>query len=167
MKLVSTPPAASRPKEESGPLRLEGFLPYRLNVLAETVSLALSRLYADRHGISVPEWRIVATLGQYQRMTAAEIGRHSRMHKTKVSRAVATLEDKRLVARETNPADMREAFLELTVEGRALYDGLVPLARGYVSDLTRELSPDERDSLDSLLTKLTDKAGALAGHGAP
>jgi DNA-binding MarR family transcriptional regulator len=41
-------------------------------------------------------------------MTAKAIGVH---HKTKVSRAVALLEGRKLVTRRTNRADLREAFL--------------------------------------------------------
>ena len=59
-------------------LELERFLPYRLNVVAEGVSRALSRLYAERYGIGIPEWRVIATLGQYDRMTAKQVGVHSR-----------------------------------------------------------------------------------------
>ena len=78
------------PKSAVSPIELEHFLPYRLNVVAEAVSRALARLYEKRHGISIAEWRVIATLGQYERMTAKDIGAHSRMHKTKVSRASCT-----------------------------------------------------------------------------
>ena len=40
---------------DNAPLKLEQFLPYRLNVVASLVSQALSRIYADRYGIGVPE----------------------------------------------------------------------------------------------------------------
>ena len=43
---------------EQAPLQLEKFLPYQLNVVASLVSLALSRVYARRYGIGVPEWRV-------------------------------------------------------------------------------------------------------------
>src|SRR5262249_58602947 len=109
-------------------LELERFLPYRLNVVAESVSRALSRLYAERYGIGVPEWRVIATLGEYGRMTAKQVGAHRRMHKTKVSRAVAALEEKGLVAREPNEEDMREAFLALPGRGLQFYRDLVPPA---------------------------------------
>ncbi|WP_435370010.1 hypothetical protein, partial [Acinetobacter baumannii] len=68
-------------------LELETFLPYRLNVLASIVSQGLSGIYAKRYGIGDPEWRVMATLGQFGAMTAKDIGGHSHMHKTKVSRA--------------------------------------------------------------------------------
>src|SRR5208337_1203782 len=84
------------------PLKLEEFLPYRLNVLASLVSQALSRIYAKRYGIGVPEWRLLVTLGQYGVMTGKAVGAHSHMHKTKVSRAVALLEGRKLVVRRAN-----------------------------------------------------------------
>jgi DNA-binding MarR family transcriptional regulator len=77
--------------DPQAPLKLDEFLPYRLNVVASLVSLALSRIYVDRYGIGVPEWRILVTLGQFEVMTAKAVGAHSHMHKTKVSRAVSTL----------------------------------------------------------------------------
>ena len=94
---------------EDAPLKLEHFLPYQLNVVSSLVSQALSQVYARRYAIGVPEWRVVVTLGQYGVMTAKAIGAHTHMHKTKVSRAVALLEKRRLTTRRANRDDMREA----------------------------------------------------------
>ena len=44
---------------EQAPLKLEQFLPYQLNVVASLVSQALSRVYARRYRIGVPEWRVL------------------------------------------------------------------------------------------------------------
>ena len=95
---------------ERAPLKLEQFLPYQLNVVASLVSQALSRVYARRYRIGVPEWRVLVTLGQYGVMTGKAIGAHTHMHKTKVSRAVALLEKRKLLVRRSNRADMREVF---------------------------------------------------------
>jgi DNA-binding MarR family transcriptional regulator len=143
-------------------LELEHFLPYRLNVVAESVSRSLSRLYAERYGIGIPEWRVIATLGQYDRMTAKEVGAHSRMHKTKVSRAVAALEDKGLAVREPNQDDMREAFLALTGRGRRIYQDLAPRALAFERALDAALGAREREHLDGLLRKLEARAHELA-----
>jgi DNA-binding MarR family transcriptional regulator len=143
-------------------LELERFLPYRLNVVAEGVSRALSRLYAERYGIGIPEWRVIATLGQYDRMTAKEVGLHSRMHKTKVSRAIAALEAKGIASREPNEDDMREAFLTLTGRGRRVYDDLVPRALAFERALDATLGAREREHLDCLLRKLEARAQELA-----
>src|SRR5580698_8419336 len=82
---------------QAAPLKLEAFLPYRLNVVASLVSQALSRIYVDRYGLGVPEWRILVTLGEFEAMTAKAVGAHSHMHKTKVSRAVGDLERRKLI----------------------------------------------------------------------
>ena len=104
---------------------------------ASLVSQALSRIYAERYGIGVPEWRVLVTLGQFGMMTGKAIGAHSHMHKTKVSRAVALLEQRKLVARRANRADLREAFLSLTPAGRAIYDELAPIALEFADQLAR------------------------------
>ncbi|MET0429245.1 MAG: MarR family transcriptional regulator, partial [Microvirga sp.] len=65
-------------------LLLERFLPYRLNRISTAVSLAFRTVYGPHHDLTVPEWRVLATLGQAQDMSAKAIGRHASMHKTKV-----------------------------------------------------------------------------------
>src|ERR1700754_152005 len=95
-------------RNDPAPLDLERFLPYRLDILAEGVSRALSRIYKEQYGLGVPEWRVLAHLGQYAPITARDIGLHSRMHKTKVSRAVAALEGLGFVLRADSDQDRRE-----------------------------------------------------------
>lgn len=151
-------------------LELEGFLPYRLNVLASTVSQALAGLYARRYGFGIPEWRIIATLGQFGTMTAKDIGRHSHMHKTKVSRAVATLTRRKLVTRRANRQDLRESFLSLSAEGRAIYDDLVPVALDFEQSLLTGIAGGDRADLDALIGRLIARAQTLlaeTGGGEP
>lgn len=156
---------ASDDRAATPALRLEEFLPYRLNVLAALASEALSRIYRERHGISVPEWRVLATLGQYGRLTARDIGAHSHMHKTKVSRAVADLEARRLVIRTVSREDRREAHLSLTAKGRRVYCDLVPEALAFGRVLEEGLSAGERRALDKAITTLTRRAADLHTGG--
>ncbi len=142
-------------------LKLEEFLPYRLNVCASLVSQALSRIYAERYRIGVPEWRVLVTLGQFGMMTAKAIGIHSHMHKTKVSRAVALLERRKLVARRANRADLREAFLSLTPAGRDIYSELAPIALDFARRLLETVDAGDRTALDRALKKLTERSAQL------
>ena len=52
----------------------------------------------DRFGLTIPAWRVIATLGQYGVRTARDIAAHGVMHKSTVSRAVSLLERRGLVA---------------------------------------------------------------------
>ena len=149
---------------DQAPLQLEKFLPYQLNVVASLVSLALSRVYARRYGIGVPEWRVLVTLGQYGVMTGKAIGAHTHMHKTKVSRAVALLEKRRLIARRANRDDMREAFLSLTAGGRSMYEEVAPHALEFARRLTDILSPSDREAFDRALKQLTARSAELVAE---
>jgi DNA-binding MarR family transcriptional regulator len=142
-------------------LKLEEFLPYRLNVCANLVSQALSRIYAERYKIGVPEWRVLVTLGQFGMMTAKGIGGHSCMHKTKVSRAVALLERRKLVVRRANRDDLREAFLSLTPAGRDIYSELAPIALDFVQKLLESVDAADRAALDRALRKLTERSSQI------
>jgi DNA-binding MarR family transcriptional regulator len=145
-------------------LKLEEFLPYRLNVCASLVSQALSRIYADRYKIGVPEWRVLVTLGEFGNMTAKAIGQHSHMHKTKVSRAVALLERRKLVIRRANRADLREAFLSLTPAGHDIYSELAPTALTFAEKLMESIDVADRPALDRALTMLTQRSAQLAAE---
>lgn len=169
MKLMSTrrgSPGSNRrrspaPASTPAPLRLDTFLPYRLNVVAHLVSEGLARTYSRRFGIGIPEWRVIATLGEFSAMTAKAIGAHSRMHKTKVSRAVTALEGRGLVTRKPNRQDRREAFVSLSNEGREIYDAIVPLALGYAARLTDGLDRDDLGALDRVLDRFMERSGIL------
>ena len=156
--------AGAVPTADQAPLQLEKFLPYQLNVVASLVSLALSRVYARRYGIGVPEWRVLVTLGQYGVMTGKAIGAHTHMHKTKVSRAVALLEKRRLLVRRANRADMRESFLSLTAAGRTMYEEVAPHALDFANRLMEVLAPADREAFDRALRQLTERSAQLVAE---
>jgi DNA-binding MarR family transcriptional regulator len=145
-------------------LKLEQFLPYQLNVVASLVSLALSRVYARRYGIGVPEWRVLVTLGQYGVMTGKAIGGHTHMHKTKVSRAVTLMEQRKLLVRRANRADMRESFLSLTAAGRTMYEEVAPHALDFAKRLTEILTPADREAFNRALKQLTERSAELVAE---
>lgn len=166
---ATPPPSASADETRSrtgrdAPLRLDDFLPYQLNVAASLVSQALSKLYAQRYGIGVPEWRVLVTLGEFESMTGKAVGAHSHMHKTKVSRAVALLEKRNWLVRRVNRSDLREAFLSLTPEGRAIYEDLAPGAMEFAHHITEAIDPADRPAFARALQQIIRRSKPLAGE---
>jgi DNA-binding MarR family transcriptional regulator len=133
---------------------LQDFLPYLLNQAAEASSLAFQEAYKGRYGMLRNEWRVLFHLGIYGRMTARDIGRRARMHKTRISRAVAKLEARRFLTRTRDETDRRLEFLDLTTAGRAAYDDLREVATGYDRKLTAPFTPDEAALLRAMLKRL-------------
>ncbi|WP_230531207.1 MarR family winged helix-turn-helix transcriptional regulator [Microvirga roseola] len=154
-------------KEAPAPLVvLERFLPYRLNVLASLTSNALAQIYAERFGLSIPAWRVIATLGQYDYRTARDIAAHGVMHKSTVSRAVAALEQRGLIARRPNQDDRREELLELTAEGREIYEALAPQALAFEERFVSVLTSEEQKLLADLIDRLSGHARLMAPEDA-
>ena len=143
-------------------IELEQFLPYRLSVLANTVSQGIARSYRQRHDISVTEWRILAVLGRFPGLTASEVTERTAMDKVAISRGVKSLVEKGLLERRTDAADRRRQRLFITPgKGRRVLDEVIPMARDYERQLLQPLSVAERAALSDLLAKLQSRAESL------
>lgn len=135
-------------------LELGDFLPYRLSVLANRVSRELSALYGERFGIAIPEWRVIAVLGQHADVSADFVCARTDMDRVTVSRAVARLLAKKLVLRRAQASDRRCSVLKLSAAGQRIYQQIVPLARAYERELLSTLSAEERAALEQALRAL-------------
>ncbi len=154
----ATPASAAEPPRS---LELERFLPYRLSVLANTMSSAIATAYAERFELSIPEWRIVAVLARSPGLSSAQVAERTAMDKVAVSRGVAALVRSRRVERGIEESDRRRSQLRLTARGLAVYQEVVPWALAYEAALLRGLSQRTRQSLDRLLDELQRRARML------
>jgi DNA-binding MarR family transcriptional regulator len=146
-------------------LKLEEFLPDRLAMLSSIVARALSQLYAS-HDLSKNEWIMLVTLARYGEMTAKNLGLKNRMHKTKVSRIVATLLARGFISRRSNHADLRQSLLHLTPLGKQVLEACTPLAADLAKHLEDAIAVTDRDAFDRCLTKLTARSEELFSAGA-
>lgn len=133
---------------------LERFLPYLLNQAAEATSRSFQASYKATHGMTRTQWRVLANLGKFGSMTARDICTISHIEKTKVSRAVAALEDQNFLSRTTSPQDRRAEILSLTDQGRAVFADLGQRAIAYDRALRARLGPQIAAELDDLLRRI-------------
>lgn len=149
---------------------LAGFLPYQLSVTSNAVSGLIATRYRKRFGLKIPEWRVMAVLGDAGTssdggaMTQRALTAATLMDKVAVNRAVKVLEDRGLIARVPNPGDGRSHLLALTGEGCAIHAEVMPLARATEAELLAELAPGEQATLRRLLGSLRGRAMRLAGE---
>jgi len=142
------------------------FLPYQLSVASNAVSSLIAERYRKRFALKIPEWRVMAVLGDADTpqgaLTQRALTSATLMDKVAVNRAVKVLEERGLVARVPNPGDGRSHLLALTGEGRAIHAEVMPLARATERELLAEFAPEERAQLAGLLQRLRARAGRLA-----
>jgi DNA-binding MarR family transcriptional regulator len=151
----------------SDDLRLQQFLPYRCNNLAEKISVSLSRIYVNEFGVSIPQWRILATLAEDGELQAKHIGERTNMDKVRVSRAVASLLADKLLLRRACANDNRAFLLRLSASGTRLYRRIAPKALAWEQTLVATLSPAEQSTFFAVLDKLETRLIEMNQAGDP
>ncbi|MEL1249463.1 MarR family winged helix-turn-helix transcriptional regulator [Aurantiacibacter gilvus] len=133
---------------------LSNFLPYQLSLASNAVSGRIAIEYRQRFGLTIPEWRVMAVLGDVGALTQRDLTRRTIMDKVAVNRACKGLEDRDLAVRTPNEADGRSHLLDLTEAGREMHGQIMPLAMEMERRLFEGFSANELD----LFRKLLDRA---------
>jgi DNA-binding MarR family transcriptional regulator len=156
---------ASYPVNDNGliELPLAEYFPDRLGLVAMRVVREAEKQCLRSHDIGLAEWRILSLLSELEVTTAKTIGEVTDMHKTKVSRAVADLERRRLIGRKPNRNDLRESLLSLTETGRTLVAKIGPETRAFSRGLWNSLDDNEKALMESLLDKLSRSVSSSRG----
>ncbi len=145
--------------------RLADFLPYQLSVTSNAVSGRISQEYRERFGLNVPEWRVMAVLGDAGTLTQRELTEFTLMDKVAVNRACKVLEERGLAARKPNDRDGRSHLLELTDAGREMHGAIMPLALEMERRLFSTFSEEERQAFRSLLARVKEEVRDLDAEG--
>lgn len=140
--------------DKNDDFNLRDFLPFLLNQAAEESSLEFQRVYKNRYGMLRTEWRVLFHLGNTGEMTAKEIGLQAMIHKTKISRAVRKLEQRRFLRRVRDENDRRSERLSLTHSGEAVYRELRGIAQEYDAKLAAHFTTGEVALLRMMLRRL-------------
>ena len=133
---------------------LQGYLPYRLNLLAELTSDNTQAIYRRRHDLTRPEWRVLVNLAEAPSLTASELCARVPAHKTKVSRALAALESRGWITRQPDPQDRRVAHASLTLKGKRAFNRIRPEVEAATEAMLAPLSPEDRRKLEEGLRVL-------------
>ncbi len=139
-------------------LRLQEYLPYRLSVAANAVSRLIARAYEDQFDLTIPQWRLMAVLGDEGALTQQSLCGRTLMDKVTVMRAAQGLARRRLVKRQPNAQDGRSHRLQLSSSGYELYCKVIPLAREYEAQLLAGMKAADVALLHRLLRQVEDAA---------
>lgn len=134
--------------------RLNDFLPYRLYRLSEAAGDGFQTIYKNRAGLTRPQWRVLATLGENGQMTATQLGQHTAMHKTKISRAIGDLERRRWIVRARRKSDKRFEDVALSRAGKRAYHDLADQAQAYDVKILRLATTEECADIEKGLQTL-------------
>ena len=148
-------------KPNADAFNLEDFLPFRLHQASEAVSQSFRTIYRNDYGMTRTEWRVFAQLGQYGAMTATQLGLSASLHKTKVSRAVFALEQRRWLERQQDTTDRRSHILRLTKLGQEAFRELGQRGLIYNQRMSDELGQTQFDEILRLTAELEEAVAKL------
>jgi DNA-binding MarR family transcriptional regulator len=148
-------------------LDLGGYVPYFLTAISNTWSRSSSRLYLERFGIGVTEWRVMSQLAIEPGIPAQRICEVIALDKGAVSRSAAALVAAGHVAERPDTRDARRQLLELTASGYGLHDQLIALATAREQLMLEGFSPQERAQLLDFLRRMQARLPALREFAPP
>lgn len=109
-------------------------LPMLLLHARETV-MQRFRPHLRRHAITEQQWRILRALAEHGEADMRDLAEHCRILPASLSRTVALLVRRALVARRHGDDDQRRVIVSLAGEGRALFAAMI----GETSAIHRQL----------------------------
>ncbi|MER7545032.1 MarR family transcriptional regulator [Spirillospora sp. NPDC127506] len=127
--------------------------------LINLVSAHSHRLVAARFaaaGARGYHFRLLAALDEHGPSSQAALGRNTGIDRSDVVAALNELAAKGLVERSPDPSDRRRNIVTLTADGSRHLSELEKVLAGIQDELLAPLSPEEREQLIGLLTRLAD-----------
>ncbi|MFT4121339.1 MarR family winged helix-turn-helix transcriptional regulator [Bradyrhizobium sp.] len=155
-------------ESEASPAPITVMLSSRLMVLANLLKRGAMLRYKRLAGLSSVEFGLVASLGRRPPMSVARLAEAVGQDKGQISRALADLVSRKLIAKAANPRDSREVLVSLTTAGLAAHDTIVAGAQERNRRLLEHLSDDEFHTLLQQIDQLTAiAAGMLEAEKVP
>lgn len=119
------------------------------SVLRVSVMRLSRRLRAERldEGLTLTQMATLGTLERHGPLTPRELAGHEKVQPPSMTRILAGLEERGLIARTPHATDGRQHLVSLTADARALIREDRRRREAWLARRLAELTPDERDIL--------------------
>src|SRR5258708_6301121 len=158
-KRTTAPSVKAGNNEELAPIT--AMMSSRLMVLANLLKRGAILRYKRLAGLSSVEFGLVASLGRRPPMSVIRLAEAVGMDKGQISRALAELVSRKLVAKAVNPRDNREVLVCLTRTGLAAHDAIVAGAQERNRCLLELMSEGDLAALLAQVDRLTKTAAEM------
>lgn len=155
---------AEMPEQGAVPAPIGAMVSSRLMVLANLLKRGAMLRYKRTAGLSSVEYGLVTNLGRHPPMSVARLAEAVGLDKGQISRALADLVARKLVAKAVNVRDNREVLVSLTRAGLAAHDAIVAGGQERNRRLLADLSEADVAMLIDQIDRLTEKAAEMLAH---
>jgi homoprotocatechuate degradation regulator HpaR len=120
-------------------------------------------------GVTEQQWRVLRALSTKPQMEVAELARATFLLGPSLSRILVDLDQRGLILREPDPADLRRWMISLSPSGTELIDNVTPVSEAIYREISQRFGEDKLGQLQDLLAELEEAMAGLGndGPGAP
>jgi DNA-binding MarR family transcriptional regulator len=122
----------------------------------------LSAKHIRSLGVTSGQFDVVATLGNQPPMTCKELAEKTLIVKGNLTVILESLLKKGIISRQINPNDARSSLIDLTHEGKKLFQEIFPAHMNYLRPLMAKLSKEEMLTLKHSLSIFRQAVEAYA-----
>jgi DNA-binding MarR family transcriptional regulator len=141
----------------TAPIDIEAYFPFYLGTVSNRWNATSSRMYLERFGLGVGEWRVLASIHALGQASSLQVVNLISMDAGAVSRSTAQLELKGLIRPVAGKFPGRTKPHELTENGNELYSRIAKIALDRENTLLAALTSEERRTLIGLMQKIMSR----------
>jgi DNA-binding MarR family transcriptional regulator len=134
---------------------LPGLIGSHLRRAESAVFERFRRIVAD-FGITPSEFGVLLLIHENSGLNQSELGKAIRADRSTIVALMNRFEERKLVTRQLSPLDRRSHALQLTSEGEALMQQLIPQVQQHERAIAAKLTRAEQAQLIELLTRLAN-----------
>ena len=134
---------------------------YKVSYLANAIVFPTYEDVRKDFGLVRAEYHLLLCLAHYSELTAQDVARITRRPRNSISRAVHRMLDLGFLKRVPDPADARQAKLQITRKGKIMHQKISAYLVDREAEIFGVLSETERKSFRELIRKLANFASTL------
>jgi len=142
------------------PYRFTDSVPYLLNRVGVSVAERFTRRL-EQHDVTLPMYRVLAVLRQTGTHTLGELSGMVSVELSTLSRLIGNMVRRGLVTRIRPESNARIVEIDLTPDGAAMADRLMPIATLFEDTLIADMDPAQVEALKVLLRHLNQQVDTL------
>ena len=140
---------------------------YLAALLAQASHLISSEFHAvvRRHGLSVSEWRVLASLAGSEPISIGRLAQIAVLKQPTVTRMLDRMEAKQQVERIAHDGDRRVTLVRITAAGSKVVSRLITLARAHEARVLEPFGLQRAEELKTTLRRIIELHRESPGDG--
>jgi len=110
-------------------------------------------------GLTDQQWRVMSELVRVNEISASELAAAACLRASSLSRIIKDLENRQFLLRRSHRDDLRRTMISITLRGRSVVEGVLPVAAGIADDIAARFGSERIETVHDLSDALAVTLG--------